>query len=725
MPALADPSYNLLLLKPSSREGAAIVSNMTALPSPGTAASGTSGSLHGPSSLHIQTMPGFSSNSSPRTSSPHPVSSSINNKRKRRPAGTPDPDAEVVALSPKTLMESDRYVCEICNQGFQRDQNLQMHRRRHKVPWKLLKRPTPEVRKRVYVCPDPTCLHNDPCHALGDLVGIKKHFRRKHSIDKQWKCEKCSKGYAVQSDYKAHLKTCGTRGHSCDCGRVFSRVESFIEHQDNCNAAKERATFGYSDQPSLPSLTVRNSSSNDTLSATRSGLSTAGRPYECANKFNNEHVWLLEHRHQQQRELQLLPSKHPSDNFQAAGSNFIRDIRTMAADPSSNPAATSSGAIETRFQLHSTVGETESAPTLQLSIGLYADPPQETTYDRKPAMSLSSYAKTDFSAINQRRPSSPEARTTHRVLGLALSSNNSFNNNAAMNDVFSSSKPADYEQRLMHDTGSSASAIAENGSFRAANDIGNTKLLKESGLSETLWPPGQIIRQDRTRDEGIIMERPSLKPWNKSLRRQISPSPTESARLGKDEHSRYNNISIDMAPAANAETGQTRPVERTELVNAWSDIAAARLAKEQAQQEREEAQNDMAGAELLKLQAREHLRHAAAEKAYAEHARDLAKRQIELAEAEFATAKRIQEHAQAQLTKAQLLKEQATRRVDATRLEITCQACRQQFQYHIPSSTPMAASWPDHNSNAILMSPTASNFHRIAAAFENDVKKEA
>lgn len=134
-----------------------------------------------------------------------------------------DPDAEVVALSPKTLLESDRYVCEICNQGFQRDQNLQMHRRRHKVPWKLLKRETPEVRKRVFVCPEPSCLHHDPCHALGDLVGIKKHFRRKHSNHKQWVCEKCSKGYAVQSDYKAHLKTCGTRGHSCDCGRVFSR----------------------------------------------------------------------------------------------------------------------------------------------------------------------------------------------------------------------------------------------------------------------------------------------------------------------------------------------------------------------------------------------------------------------------------------------------------------------------------------------------------------------
>ncbi|XP_052164162.1 zinc finger protein SHOOT GRAVITROPISM 5-like [Oryza glaberrima] len=163
-------------------------------------------------------------------------------KKKRRPAGTPDPDAEVVSLSPRTLLESDRYVCEICNQGFQRDQNLQMHRRRHKVPWKLLKREAGEAaRKRVFVCPEPTCLHHDPSHALGDLVGIKKHFRRKHSGHRQWACSRCSKAYAVHSDYKAHLKTCGTRGHTCDCGRVFSRVESFIEHQDACSAGRPRA----------------------------------------------------------------------------------------------------------------------------------------------------------------------------------------------------------------------------------------------------------------------------------------------------------------------------------------------------------------------------------------------------------------------------------------------------------------------------------------------------
>ncbi|GAB4850616.1 hypothetical protein Ancab_029925 [Ancistrocladus abbreviatus] len=185
-----------------------------------------------------------SSSSSVPSSSDPPENGSNNHsnsaKRKRRPAGTPDPDAEVVSLSPRTLLESDRYVCEICNQGFQRDQNLQMHRRRHKVPWKLLKRENPVVRKRVFVCPEPTCLHHDPCHALGDLVGIKKHFRRKHSNHKQWVCDKCSKAYAVQSDYKAHLKTCGTRGHSCDCGRVFSRVESFIEHQDACHLGRLR-----------------------------------------------------------------------------------------------------------------------------------------------------------------------------------------------------------------------------------------------------------------------------------------------------------------------------------------------------------------------------------------------------------------------------------------------------------------------------------------------------
>ncbi|XWS16221.1 hypothetical protein CRYUN_Cryun34aG0066700 [Craigia yunnanensis] len=162
-------------------------------------------------------------------------------KKKRNLPGNPDPDAEVIALSPKTLMATNRFVCEICNKGFQRDQNLQLHRRGHNLPWKLKKRTSKEVRKKVYVCPEPSCVHHDPSKALGDLTGIKKHFSRKHG-EKKWKCDKCSKRYAVQSDWKAHSKTCGIREYRCDCGTLFSRRVSFITHRAFCDALAEESS---------------------------------------------------------------------------------------------------------------------------------------------------------------------------------------------------------------------------------------------------------------------------------------------------------------------------------------------------------------------------------------------------------------------------------------------------------------------------------------------------
>ncbi|KAG8387701.1 hypothetical protein BUALT_Bualt02G0048600 [Buddleja alternifolia] len=143
---------------------------------------------------------------------PNPNSNS-SNKRKRNLPGTPDPDAEVIALSPKSLMATNRFICEICNKGFQRDQNLQLHRRGHNLPWKLKQRSNKEVKKKVYICPEKTCVHHDPSRALGDLTGIKKHFSRKHG-EKKWKCEKCSKKYAVQSDWKAHRLNNNLHGNS-------------------------------------------------------------------------------------------------------------------------------------------------------------------------------------------------------------------------------------------------------------------------------------------------------------------------------------------------------------------------------------------------------------------------------------------------------------------------------------------------------------------------------
>lgn len=317
------------------------------LTEPGTPCSSANSArlLHGPSSPS-QSI----SQQSYNKSSVLPVSHETSNKRMRRPAGTPDPEAEVVSLSPKTLMESDRYVCEICEQGFQRDQNLQMHRRRHKVPWKLLKRETTDARnKRVFVCPEPTCLHHSPSHALGDLVGIKKHFRRKHSTTKQWTCEKCSKAYAVQSDYKAHLKTCGTRGHTCDCGRVFSRVESFIEHQDDCTATKEK--MADDGQLSMPCSSTRISSLN-TFNATETvGLFTAtvSRGIDCGRLEPSSSSL------EQRQELQFMPSKQQ-------GASETSEF----SQPYSKPA------------------EAISSPRLQLSIGLGTEITENKLYEGGP-----------------------------------------------------------------------------------------------------------------------------------------------------------------------------------------------------------------------------------------------------------------------------------------------------------------------------------------------------
>ncbi|KAF2305748.1 hypothetical protein GH714_007994 [Hevea brasiliensis] len=97
-----------------------------------------------------------------------------------------------------------------------------------------------KVKRKVYLCPEPTCVHHDPSRALGDLTGIKKHYSRKHG-EKKWKCEKCSKRYAVQSDWKAHSKTCGTREYRCDCGTLFSRRDSFITHRAFCDALAQES----------------------------------------------------------------------------------------------------------------------------------------------------------------------------------------------------------------------------------------------------------------------------------------------------------------------------------------------------------------------------------------------------------------------------------------------------------------------------------------------------
>uniref|UniRef100_A0A7N0ULD1 C2H2-type domain-containing protein n=1 Tax=Kalanchoe fedtschenkoi TaxID=63787 RepID=A0A7N0ULD1_KALFE len=226
----------------------------------------------------------------------------------------PDPDAEVIALSPKTLMATNRFICEVCKKGFLREQNLQLHRRGHNLPWKLKQKSTKEVKKKVYLCPEPTCVHHDPARALGDLTGIKKHFSRKHG-EKNWKCQKCSKKYAVQSDWKAHSKTCGTKEYRCDCGTLFSRRDSFVTHRAFCDA-----------------LARENAMNPTNLNAITSQLFGPNRVF--GNQIRPHHQGLNFHQHNTQQPSNNLPAAHIGDGFRPFNS-LLPPLSGSAVRPNS------------------------------------------------------------------------------------------------------------------------------------------------------------------------------------------------------------------------------------------------------------------------------------------------------------------------------------------------------------------------------------------------------
>nr|GLL35375.1 protein SHOOT GRAVITROPISM 5-like [Ipomoea trifida] len=108
------------------------------------------------------------------------------------------------------------------------------------------------------------------------------------------------------------------------------------------------------------------------------------------------------------------------------------------------------------------------------------------------------------------------------------------------------------------------------------------------------------------------------------------------------------------------------------------------------------------GARAMREEAREHLRAAMEEKAYAKEARQQAKKQIELAEQEFANAKKIRQQAQADLNKAQALREHAVRQINSTLLQITCHACKHQFQGSAIVSRPDNALALSYISSALM-----------------------
>ncbi|KAH1220435.1 Protein indeterminate-domain 9 [Glycine max] len=262
--------------------------------------------------------------------SPNPNS----NPAKRRR----NPDAEVVALSPKSLMATNRFLCEVCNKGFQRDQNLQLHRRGHNLPWKLKKRTNnDQVRKKVYVCPEKSCVHHDPSRALGDLTGIKKHYSRKHG-EKKWKCDKCSKKYAVQSDWKAHSKICGTREYKCDCGTLFSRKDSFITHRAFCDALAEESARVTTIPAALSNL--RSDHHHHLTNAQASRIPQIFSGFHSSDQFGggSSEALLANHHHQQKLRLPLWLDHHQVNNTQV----LHHTLDNFSTEPSAFTSGTNS-----------------------------------------------------------------------------------------------------------------------------------------------------------------------------------------------------------------------------------------------------------------------------------------------------------------------------------------------------------------------------------------------
>ncbi|KAL3357104.1 hypothetical protein AABB24_017672 [Solanum stoloniferum] len=358
-----------------------------------------------------------------QTTNPNPKPNTSSKKRRNLP-GTPDPDAEVIALSPKSLMATNRFICEICNKGFQRDQNLQLHRRGHNLPWKLKQRNKLEqVKKKVYICPEKTCIHHDPSRALGDLTGIKKHFSRKHG-EKKWKCEKCSKKYAVQSDWKAHSKTCGTREYKCDCGTLFSRKDSFITHRAFCDALAEESSritsVGATNLINFPNNVTLLNQQQSNLHGGFAGFRSDFGSYTTGNTNNSLH----QHHQQQQQQkprlslwldqqaAQISSSSNLFDNSSTGGFQEMIQMQSQNVFGSSNSTSANFSMAEAYNSLYS------DSQNSQLTKPNSTTPMSATALLQKAAQmgstkssNQSTFFSNNFSKLNSSSSSSPNTPT--------------------------------------------------------------------------------------------------------------------------------------------------------------------------------------------------------------------------------------------------------------------------------------------------------------------------
>ncbi|KAI3731653.1 hypothetical protein L1987_62842 [Smallanthus sonchifolius] len=152
-------------------------------------------------------------------------------------------DVVVVVVSPTTLLDANRCVCEVCFKGYPRKQNLLLHQRVHNLHFTLKRTQNDPVPRKVYLCPEPTCAHHNRSHAIMDFGGLRKHYLRKHCTEKNYKCNTCPKAYSVQSDLTAHSKICSSGGTRFSRGKYFHTLDLLGDNSIKTNRNEKISTL--------------------------------------------------------------------------------------------------------------------------------------------------------------------------------------------------------------------------------------------------------------------------------------------------------------------------------------------------------------------------------------------------------------------------------------------------------------------------------------------------
>ncbi|KAG5582973.1 hypothetical protein H5410_053600 [Solanum commersonii] len=364
-----------------------------------------------------------------QTTNPNPKPNTSSKKRRNLP-GTPDPDAEVIALSPKSLMATNRFICEICNKGFQRDQNLQLHRRGHNLPWKLKQRNKLEqVKKKVYICPEKTCIHHDPSRALGDLTGIKKHFSRKHG-EKKWKCENVQRNMQFNQIGKLIVKlvelesTNVTVAHSF---QVWPSKDSFITHRAFCDALAEESSritsVGATNLINFPNTATLLNQQQSNLHGGFAGFRPDFGSYTTGNNNNNSlhqqqqqqkprlSLWLDQQAANHNNPLQISSSSNLFDNSSTGGFQEMIQMQSQNVFGSSNSTSANFSMDEAFNSLYS------DSQNSQLTKQNSTTPMSATALLQKAAQmgstksNQSTFFSNNFSKLNSSSSSSPNTPT--------------------------------------------------------------------------------------------------------------------------------------------------------------------------------------------------------------------------------------------------------------------------------------------------------------------------